>query len=208
MNASRPAPTLPSTSCRPRRRIGPGAAGLLAVLLGLLAAYPTQAQEVGEKLRDDFRRLRANTVGMVEAMPLEGLRTAPTEGVRDFAEQVEHIAAGAVNIISRGVDSDRIDLGMDRDVYLNDRDSLVVFVNAAFDRVDALLAGMGPEELRATGSLFGQLDRPRWMIVQAAYEHGVWTLGATVPYLRMNGAAPPGYNLVPAAGRPENGGAR
>lgn len=173
----------------------------IVIPLALFAlASPVQGQDVLEKLRDDFRRLRGNVIGMVEAMPASGLRTAPTEGVRDFAQQIEHIGAGAVNIISRGLDSNRIDLGISPDEYLNDKEALVRFTNAAFDRVDTLLAEMTLEDLNETGSLFGQLDRPRWMIVQVAYEHSVWTLGATVPYLRMNGAAPPGYNLVPGIG--------
>lgn len=207
--ASAPAPPARSrTGAAPvhRARERLRAVPMNALLLLLAIATPIHAQDVGEKLRDDFRRLRANVVGVVEAMPREGIRAAPTGGVRDFAEQIEHIAAGAVGIIRTGLDSDHIDVGMERDVYLNDPDSLAAFVHAAFDRIDALLAGMDEEVLTTPGSLFGQLERPRWMIVQAAYEHGVWTLGATVPYLRMNGAAPPGYNLVPAVGRPENGG--
>ena len=128
------------------------------------------------------------------------MRTAPTEGVRDFAQQIEHIAIGAVNIMTLGLDADRIDLGMDREVYLNDKEELKAFVDVAFGRVDSLFEEMTDEEMRAQGSLFGQLDRPRWMIIQVAYEHGVWTLGATVPYLRLNGSAPPGYNLVPSVG--------
>ena len=35
-----------------------------------------------------------------------------------------------------------------------------------------------------------------WKILKTAYEHGVWTLGATVPYLRLQGATPPGYNVI------------
>jgi hypothetical protein len=137
---------------------------------------------------------------MVDAMPAAGLRSAPTDGVRDFAQQVEHVAIGAVNIIASGVDADRIPLGMDPEIYLNDKEALMAFVNLAFDRVDRMLAEMSQEDLMAPGSLFGQLERPRWMIVEAAYEHGVWTLGATVPYLRLAGSAPPGYNLVPGVG--------
>ncbi|UCC25898.1 MAG: DinB family protein [Gemmatimonadales bacterium] len=171
----------------------------LTVQIALLLAGPMAAQDKS-KLMDDFLRLRRNVVGMVDAMPASGLRTAPTEGVRDFAQQIEHIAAGAVNIIALGVDTDAVDLGMSPGEYLNDKDALKEFVNRAFDRVDAMLASMSPEDLQEAGSLFGQLERPRWMIVQVAHEHGVWTLGATVPYLRMNGAAPPGYNLVPGVG--------
>jgi len=171
-------------------------------LLAALLASPASGQD-GEKLRDDFLRLRRNVSGMVDAMPVSGLRTAPTEGVRDFAQQIEHIAVGAVNIIAVGMDTDQVDLGMDPAVYLNDKEALKAFVDRAFDRVDQMLQAMSPEDLRAPGTLFGQLERPRWMIIQVAHEHGVWTLGATVPYLRLNGVAPPGYKLVPGVGRPE-----
>lgn len=175
-------------------------ATLVLAILALFLPAGATGQEVLPKLQDDFRRLRGNVLGMVDAMPAEGLRSSPTDGVRDFAQQIEHIAIGAVNIIASGVDADRIPLGMDPDNYLNDKDALKAFVNTAFDRVDRMLAEMTPEDLVATGSLFGQLERPRWMILEAAYEHGVWTLGATVPYLRLAGSAPPGYNLVPGAG--------
>lgn len=169
------------------------------LLAALFAAAPLRAQDK-EKLQDDFRRMRANVLGMVDAMPVTGLRTAPTAGVRDFAEQIEHIAVGAVNIIALGLDTDQIELGADPEVYLNDKEELKAFVELAFDRVDAMIAEMTSEELASSGSLFGQLERPRWMIVAVAYEHSVWTLGATVPYLRLNDSAPPGYNLVPGIG--------
>ena len=178
------------------------AARRLLAAAGILAAVaaPAGAQDLQEKIRDDFRRLQANVVGMVDAMPAEGLRSAPTEGVRDFAQQIEHVAIGAVNIVATGLDGDMVELGMDPEVYLNDKEALKAFVNVAFDRLDAVLADMGEEEFQAPASLFGQLERPRWMILQVGYEHSVWTLGATVPYLRLNGSAPPGYNLVPGVG--------
>ena len=53
----------------------------------------------------------------------------------------------------------------------------------------------------ADAQLFGQATVKKWKLIQTAYEHAVWTLGATVPYLRLNGATPPGYNLIPGNGR-------
>ncbi|HSG48309.1 MAG TPA: hypothetical protein VLA43_10885, partial [Longimicrobiales bacterium] len=61
-------------------------------LAAVVGAAPVDAQSVKPKLQDDFRRLRGNVLGMVDAMPPSGLRSAPTEGVRDFAQQIEHIA--------------------------------------------------------------------------------------------------------------------
>ena len=60
-----------------------------------------------------------------------------------------------------------------------------------------MVTAMTEEQLHEETELFGQATVQKWKLVQTAYEHGVWTLGATVPYLRLNDSAPPGYNLIP-----------
>ncbi|MBW3552533.1 MAG: DinB family protein [Gemmatimonadetes bacterium] len=176
----------------PRRPI----LSLPAPLLLMLAA-PAAAQSPVESYVADFERMRVNVLAMVDSMPAAGLRTAPTEGVRDFAEQIEHVAIGNVNLIASGVDADRIPLGLEKEVYLNDPAELKRLVDVAFDRVREMLTAMTPEDLRAEGKLFGQIPRPKWKIIEAAYEHGLWTLGATVPYVRLQGGTPHSYNIVP-----------
>lgn len=169
----------------------------------LLAALPSvlAGQDLKADLLADFERQRANVLAYVEAMPASGLRSAPTEGVRDFAQQIEHVALGNVNIVTSGLDADRVDLGLDRETYLSDKAELARMVNVAFDRVRDVIGAMSPAELTSTGTLFGQVpDVPKWKIARTAYEHGVWTLGATVPYLRLQGATPPSYDLVPGGG--------
>jgi hypothetical protein len=58
---------------------------------------------------------------------------------------------------------------------------------------------MSAADMSAEASLFGQATVQKWKLVQTAYEHAVWTLGATVPYLRSQGATPPAYNLIPGS---------
>ena len=168
-----------------------------ASLLLFILAAPAAAQTSVESYVADFERMRTNVLAMVDSMPAEGLRAAPTEGVRDFAQQIEHVAIGNMNLIASGVDADRIPLGLDAEVYLNDRAELKRLVNAAFDRVRDMLTAMTPEDLQAEGRLFGQIPQPKWRIIQAAYEHGLWTLGATVPYVRLQGGTPHSYGIAP-----------
>lgn len=171
---------------------------LLALLgVAVSVASPVAAQATKEIYIADFERMRVNVLAMVDSMPAAGLRSAPTEGVRDFAQQIEHVAIGNVNLIASGLDADRIPLGLDADVYLNDRDELKRFVNVAFDRVREMLDAMTPADLAAEGRLFGQIPLPKWRIVEAAYEHGLWTLGSTVPYVRLQGGVPHSYSIVP-----------
>jgi hypothetical protein len=170
---------------------------LATLALVALATTPLAAQEMTAALADDFERQRDNVLGMVDAMPESGLRTAPTEGVRDFAQQIEHVVQGNVGIIRSGYDRPVDIPEMDPEVYLNSKDELKRFVNAGYDIVNEMVSSMTAEEMTEDALLFGQATVQKWQLIQTAYEHAVWTLGATVPYLRLNGATPPGYNLIP-----------
>lgn len=168
---------------------------MLATLTSTAAAQSSPDDYIA-----DFERMRVNVLAMLDSMPEAGLRSAPTDDVRDFAEQIEHIVIGNVNLIASGVDADRVPLGLDRDVYLNDKAELERAVNVAFDRVRDMLSAMSEADLMAEGQLFGQIPLAKWRIVQAAYEHGIWTLGATVPYVRTQSATPHSFNIVPTSG--------
>lgn len=170
---------------------------LTSLAIAALMSAPVAAQDMTAALADDFERQRANVLGMVDAMPDAGLRSAPTEGVRDFAQQIEHVVQGNVGIISSGYDRPVDVEQMDPEVYLNSKTELKRFVNAGYDLVNEMITTMSADDMMADTQLFGQATVKKWKLIQTAYEHGVWTLGATVPYLRLNGAAPPGYNLIP-----------
>jgi hypothetical protein len=168
----------------------------LAVIALSSLAVPASAQDMRAALMDDFERMRGNVLMMIDAMPEGRLRTAPTEGVRDFAQQIEHVVMGNVSIIGSGVDRPASGLG-DAEVYLNSRPELIAFVNRGFDAVAGMLSEMSDDDMMADANLFGQATVEKWKLAQTAYEHGVWTLGATVPYVRTEGGAPAGYNLIP-----------
>ena len=172
-------------------------AACAAALLTVAGQSTVLGQVPKDKLIADFDRMRVNVLAMVDSMPATGLRTAPTPGVRDFAEQIEHVVIGNVNLIASGIDADRTPLGLDKEVYLNDKAELKRLVNVGFDRVRDMLTAMTPADLAGEGRLFGQVALPKWQIVQAAYEHGIWTLGATVPYVRLLGGTPHSYGIVP-----------
>lgn len=171
---------------------------LVALALMLAAQSSALAQSPKEKYVADFERMRKSVLAMVDSMPAAGLRSAPTQGVRNFAEQIEHVVVGNVNLIASGIDADRTPLGIDKAVYLNDKAELKRFVNIGFDRVRDMLTAMSPADLAAEGRLFGRIPLPKWQIIQAAFEHGIWTLGQTVPYVRLQGGTPHSYGIVPA----------
>lgn len=184
-----------------RHVLVPIAAPLAAVLLFAPASSSQMLDAAAFRASavDDFRRMRGNVLQIVDAMPDSALHFTPTPGVRNFAEQIEHIVVGNVNIVASGVGAEAPSLG-DKAVYLDDKGELRAFVERGFDGVEEILEGMGDAELQEEGTLFGQIPTPKWKIVELAYEHGVWTMGSLVPYMRLNGVTPPSYGLVPGGG--------
>lgn len=171
---------------------------LCAALIVAVVPSLASGQSTKEKYVADFERMRASVLGMVDSMPAAGLRSAPTPGVRNFAEQIEHVVVGNVNLIASGIDADRTPLGIDKQVYLNDKAELRRFVNIGFDRVRDMLNAMSAADLQAEGRLFGRVPLPKWQIIEAAFEHGIWTLGQTVPYVRLQGGTPQSFRINPA----------
>jgi hypothetical protein len=66
------------------------------------------------------------------------------------------------------------------------------FMTGSFDAAIAAVRGMTEADMRGEKALFG-MTRVVWQWVIGVQEHTAWTLGATVPYLRLNGITPPNY---------------
>ena len=162
----------------------------------LLTAQPVMAQRhmPTEALVSDFERQRAAVIEYVNAMPDSALGYRPTPGVRTFAEQIEHIVLSAVNVSSFVLGEPRPDLGVDSTKYRRDKAALRDFVNGGFDRLVTRVRKLTPEELERSFEMkVISTTKPVWRWLLWFQEHGAWTLGQTVPYLRLNGVKPPNY---------------
>ncbi len=175
--------------------------GSLLLLLPLLAAAPpaARAQVTLERVLEDWGRYRRNVLAFVDAMPEEHLDFRPTSGVRSFAEQIEHIVRTNLDLVATGVlEMDTPPTMGGRGAYLRSRRELRDFVGRTFDFVEESLRAL-PGGLTGSGRIFDR-TMPKWRILGLAREHGVWTLGQLVPYLRLNGVEPPEYVLLPGGG--------
>lgn len=164
---------------------------LFALLLGATAT-PLAAQTITrEVLAADFDRQKAILMAYVDAMPDSGMAFAPTRGVRSYAQQLEHIAQATGMIVSQVSGAGAPPAG-DARVYLKDKTALKDFITRTFDYSASAVRGMSDAALGTERELFG-MKRTGWKWVLGAHEHAAWTLGQTVPYLRMNGVTPPSY---------------
>ena len=131
----------------------------------------------------------------IDAAPDSMLGFRPTRGVRSFAEQIEHaagsdayIAHAAITGSDKGIPS----MG-DSAVYLHNKAALKTYAAAAMDHTITMLRGVSDAAMDETIMQFGN-KVTRGRALMELLDHFPWTLGQTVPYLRLNGVTPPEYS--------------
>lgn len=161
--------------------VGP-AAGLRAQAPGRLA------------LLDDWRHQHRHILAVIDSATPAMLEFRTTPGVRTFAEQIYHVGDVAARIVSGAVTGRPLPAGLlgDTAATLHDRAKLRAQVDRIFEFVLSALAATSDDELAREQRAFGgSMPRYRWNLT--ALQHSAWTLGQTVPYLRMNGRTPPQF---------------
>jgi hypothetical protein len=167
----------------------------LLTLPALLAAAPVRAQASPELLAD-FERNRAAVLAYIDAMPDSATGFRPTSGVRDFAQQFDHIVTTNLEVAAialRGLKAAPA-LG-DSTKYLHDKAALRRYADTTYGYMLGALRAATPAQLRKPVAIYGQPPQPAVRLAQLSFEHSVWTLGQLVPYLRLNGVTPPEYKM-------------
>jgi uncharacterized damage-inducible protein DinB len=166
----------------------------LAVLtLSLALASTARAQIPRASLIEVVETHKASVLRYLDAAPdsMLGFRTTP--GVRTFAEQIEH-AAGADAFIAHMAITGNMNVPPmgDSAVYRHNKAALRAYAVASMDHTIAMLKTVTDAQLMQPVTMMN-MTKPRYRFLLELLDHFPWTLGQTVPYLRMNGVTPPAY---------------
>lgn len=131
----------------------------------------------------------------IDAAPDSMLGFRPTRGVRTFAEQIEHAAGSDAFIAQLAITGSEkgIPAMGDSAVYLHNKAALRTYATAAMDHTIAMLRSVSDAAMDENIVQFGN-KVTRGRALMELLDHFPWTLGQTVPYLRLNGVTPPEYS--------------
>lgn len=138
---------------------------------------------------------RGAVLRYIDAAPDSMLGFRPTKGVRNFAEQIEHAAVSDALIAHLAITGSTKDMPMfgDSAKYLHNKAELKKAAAAAMDHTITMLKGVSDAAMMENIVQFGnKVTRARALM--ELLDHFPWTLGQTVPYLRLNGVVPPEYS--------------
>ncbi len=161
-----------------------------------VAAVPLAAQKFipQSSLIEVVETHKASVIRYIDAAPDSMLGFRPTKGVRTFAEQIEHAAGSDALIAHLAITgSAKVPALGDSAVYLHNKAALKAYAIAAMDHTIQMLRGVTDAQMTEPITQFGhQVTRARALM--ELLDHFPWTLGQTVPYLRLNGVTPPEYS--------------
>jgi len=130
----------------------------------------------------------------IDAAPDSMLGFRPTKGVRTFAEQIEHAAGSDALIAHLAITgSMKVPPMGDSAIYLHNKAALKTYAAAAMDHTIQMLKGVSDASMLENIVQFGN-KVTRGRALMELLDHFPWTLGQTVPYLRLNGVTPPEYS--------------
>ena len=136
---------------------------------------------------------KASALRYIDAAPDSMLGFRPTPGVRNFAQQIEHaVWADAFIAHSAITGSQQVPVLGDSAVYLHNKTALKAYAVAAMDHTIQMLQALPDAKMTEEITQFGK-KVPRYRALMELLDHFPWTLGQTVPYLRLNGVTPPEY---------------
>ena len=168
----------------------------LVLFFAAAPAMVAAQSKVNPDLLADWERNRTTVLAYIDAMPDSATNFRPTPGVRTFAGQFDHIVTTNLDVAAialRGLKAAPA-LG-DSTVYLHDKTALRKYAEASYDYFLSALKQATPAQLNRRVAIYGQPPQPAGRLAALSFEHSVWTLGQTVPYLRLNGVTPPEYSM-------------
>jgi hypothetical protein len=164
------------------------------LLLPLLHARAAGAQIPKSVLVEVVEGHKASVLRYLDAAPdsMLGFRTTP--GVRTFAEQIEHAAGSDAFIAHLAIaGNSNVPSFGDTAVFRHNKSALRAYTVKAMDHTLAMLKGLTDAQLVQPMTMMN-MTKPRYRFLLELLDHLPWTLGQTVPYLRMNHVTPPEYS--------------
>jgi uncharacterized damage-inducible protein DinB len=165
----------------------------------LLLSLPVHLAAQGAAPPDmvaDWERNQKAVLAYIDAMPDSAVGFRPTPGVRDFAQQFEHIVSTNLDVAAIALKGLKAAPALgDSAVYLHDKAALRAYAAATYDYLLSAIKAATAAQLQKKVAIYGQPPQPAIRLLELSFEHSVWTLGQTVPYLRLNGVTPPAYSM-------------
>ncbi len=172
---------------------------LVVITMGFVQvnAQALQPEDIKAQLLKDWQRAKAYTNDYLNTMPADKYGSRAVDSIRSFAEQMLHLSAGNISLISNGTGKPRIFPGfnMEKSAGAQSKDSVVYYVNASYDYALESIKSMDASSLGEIVTR-GPYKETKFAWLLKAFEHQTHHRGQCTIYIRLQGIRPPNEQLL------------
>lgn len=174
------------------------------ITIGFLLSKPvtTKAQtlsaaDIQTQMVKEWERAKAYTVSYLNTMPADKYSFKPVDSIRSFAQQMLHLAAGNLFLMSTATDIQPPSFfasDIEHSTTAQNKDSVMYYVTASYDYCANAVKTLDLAKWGETKELFG-FKATRFALMMKTFEHQTHHRGQTTIYIRLQGIRPPQEQL-------------
>lgn len=151
---------------------------------------------VKAQLVRDWERAKVYTKAYLDAMPEDGVSFKPSPEIRSFAEQMLHLSAATIGLVSTATGKAKIYDGknLEKSDELKTKSALTKVVLESYNYAIDAVKGLDASKLSEMVTM-GKNSVSRLTLINKGFEHQTHHRGQCTIYLRMKGVAPPNEML-------------
>lgn len=172
------------------------------VLVFLSASYlnaqSVNTDDIKAQMVKDWERAKAYTIDYLNSMPADKYSFKAQDSIRNFAQQMLHLASGNVFLMSNA--SDQVPPGwlsftLEQRASAQQKDSVMYFVSSSYDYCINSVKSSDVNKWGEKKKLFGRFEETKFAIMNKTFEHQTHHRGQTTIYIRLVGVKPPEERL-------------
>ena len=172
---------------------------LLAGFLFSTAAFAQALsnEDLKTMMAKDWQRGKEYTIEYMNTMPADKYSYKAVDSLRNFAQQLLHLATGNVFLMATATDMPPLpwaNFGLENSKTAQSRDSVVYYVNASYDFCINAVKNCDPSKWKEEKEVFG-FKATKFAFMQKTFEHQTHHRGQTTIYIRLNNIKPPQEKL-------------
>lgn len=175
---------------------------LVYIAAAFLFATNANAQsldDIKNQMVKDWNRAKEYTLEYLNAMPADKYNFKANDSVRNFAQQMLHLANGNVFLVSQGVTTGQrpnwFSFALEQRPAAQAKDSVVKYVTESYDWVVKAIQNTPTSKWTEARKIFGRFDESVLTMFNKAFEHQSHHRGQATIYIRLVGVTPPQEKL-------------
>lgn len=161
-------------------------------------AQALNAADIKTQMAKDWERAKAYTIEYLNTMPAGKYSFRAVDSIRSFAQQMLHLAAGNVFLMSNATGDQPLSWLMSDPEHRSTsqvKDSVMYYVTSSYDYCANAVKNSDPNKWGENTKLFNMFEQTRFALMNKTFEHQGHHRGQATIYIRLQGIKPPEEKL-------------